>query len=124
MAVIAIDPLLFVCSNLNSNVCSSDLEAQILLEQVNNLIGRHWPRQFWGKYDIGKIAIITATRPQVYIQVHLIRIQCYTSDQYNIVIFSLLQLVVTRKLCRTHFKKFQKVQLLPCYDIQGFSKYY
>lgn len=60
-------PLLFVCSNLSSNLCSSELEAQLLMEQVNAFIGRHWPRQCWGKYDISKIAIVTATRPQVCI---------------------------------------------------------
>ena len=61
-------PLLFVCSNLTSDVHSSvsDQEAQLLLEQVNNFVGhRSWPHEQWGKYDISNIAVVTATRTQV-----------------------------------------------------------
>ena len=36
-------PLLFVCSNLSSNVCLPELEANVLLHQVNFFI-QHWPK--------------------------------------------------------------------------------
>ena len=61
-------PLLFVCSNLTSNVLSStgDQEARLLLQQVNTFAGQHtWPQEQWGKYDLSSIAVVTATRTQV-----------------------------------------------------------
>ena len=64
-------PLLFVCSNLTPDVCPSDVEAQILLEQVNHFIGHNWPSEQWGKYDISNIAVVTATRPQVCMYLYL-----------------------------------------------------
>ncbi|MCG8623370.1 MAG: C-terminal helicase domain-containing protein, partial [Proteobacteria bacterium] len=59
-------PLLFVCSNLTSDVCSPDIEARVLLEQVNFFV-QHWPsdNSSWGKYELNKIAVVTSTRPQV-----------------------------------------------------------
>lgn len=61
-------PLLFVCSNLTSDVLSSvgDQEARLLLEQVNAFVGqRTWPKEQWGEYDLNSIAVVTATRTQV-----------------------------------------------------------
>ena len=61
-------PLLFICSNLTSNVLSSvsDQEAQLLLEQVTAFVDqRTWPKEQWGKYDLSSIAVVTATRTQV-----------------------------------------------------------
>ena len=61
-------PLLFVCSNLTSDVLSSvsGQEARLLLEQVNAFVSqRTWPQEQWGKYDLGSIAVVTATRTQV-----------------------------------------------------------
>lgn len=59
-------PLLFLCSNLTSNVCSREIEALVLLEQVSFFI-KHWPRNnsSWGDYEPKKIAVVTSTRPQV-----------------------------------------------------------
>ena len=69
-------PLLFICSNLTSGVCSPEIEARILLEQVGIFI-QHWPKHdsSWGDYEPKKIAVVTSTRPQVsylnfYISVH------------------------------------------------------
>lgn len=61
-------PLLFLCSNLTSNVCSREIEAHILLEQVSIFV-QHWPRNnsSWGDYEPKKIAVVTSTRPQVAI---------------------------------------------------------
>ena len=63
-------PLLFVCSNLNSNVCSREIEARILLEQVSVFI-QHWPRNnsSWGDCEPKKLAIVTSTRPQVQFKI-------------------------------------------------------
>ena len=60
-------PLLFICSNLTSDVCSPDIEARVLLEQVNFFI-QHWPNDntSWGNYELSKIAVVTSSRPQVY----------------------------------------------------------
>lgn len=62
----ALYPLLFICSNLTSDACSPDIEASVLLEQVN-LFVQHWPsnNRSWGNYDLKKIAIVTSTYPQV-----------------------------------------------------------
>lgn len=59
-------PLLFICSNLTSNVCSPEIEAHILLEHVNFFV-QHWPskNRTWGDYELKKIAVVTSTRPQV-----------------------------------------------------------
>ena len=58
-------PLLFICSNLTSDVCSPDIEASVLLEEVNFFV-QHWPsNRSWGNYDLKKIAVVTSTYPQV-----------------------------------------------------------
>ena len=58
-------PLLFICTNLTSNVCSPEIEAEVLLSQVNFFI-QHWPSDSsWGNYELNKIAVVTSTRPQV-----------------------------------------------------------
>lgn len=59
-------PLLFVCSNLTYDVCSSEVEAEVLLQQVNFFV-QHWPsnNSSWGDYNLQKIAVVTSTRPQV-----------------------------------------------------------
>ena len=59
-------PLLFICSNLTTDVCSPETEAHVLLEQVNFFV-QHWPRSSsWGDYDLKKkVAVVTSTRPQV-----------------------------------------------------------
>ena len=59
-------PLLFVCSNLTSEVCSPELEAKVILDQVNFVV-KHWPKNdsSWGDYDLHKTSIITSTRKQV-----------------------------------------------------------
>ena len=59
-------PLLFVCSNLTSDVSSSELEAKILLDQVNFFV-ENWPtdNSSWGEFELDKIAVVTSTRPQV-----------------------------------------------------------
>ena len=58
-------PLLFICSNLTSNVCSPEIEAEVLLEQVKFFV-QHWPKNSsWGEYELNKIAVVTSTRPQV-----------------------------------------------------------
>ena len=60
-------PLLFVCSNLTTDVLPSvsGEEARLLLKQVNNFVDRcSWPDE-WGNYDLSSIAVITATRTQV-----------------------------------------------------------
>ena len=59
-------PLLFICSNLTPNVCSSEIEADVLLQQVNFFV-QHWPidSHSWGDCDIKKIPVVTSTYPQV-----------------------------------------------------------
>lgn len=59
-------PMLFICSNLTSEICSADVESRILLEQVKIFIGDNWPQKEWGNYDLASIAIVTATHPQVH----------------------------------------------------------
>ena len=60
-------PLLFICSNLTSNGCSCEVEAHLLLDQVNFFV-QHWPsNSSWGNYKLEKIAVVTSTYPQVYI---------------------------------------------------------
>lgn len=59
-------PLLFVCSNLTSDVCSPEVEAKVLLEQVDFFV-KHWPGRSssWGDCNLQKIAVVTSTRSQV-----------------------------------------------------------
>ena len=56
-------PVLFVCSNLTTSMCSPEIEAQVLLEQVN-LFVQDWPKS-WGDRKLKEIAVVTSTRPQV-----------------------------------------------------------
>lgn len=65
-------PLLFVCSNLSTDVCSPELEAQVLLDQVNYFV-EHWPRNnaSWGDCDLNKISVVTSTRPQVKCKIRI-----------------------------------------------------
>ena len=57
-------PLLFVCSSLTNEV-DQKIEAQLLLEQIKRFV-LHWPDQ-WGKRDIRKVCLATASRTQVNI---------------------------------------------------------
>lgn len=58
-------PLIFVCSSLTSNMCTAEVEARILLEQVQIFAGNNWPHHEWGEYDPNSVAVVTANRPQV-----------------------------------------------------------
>lgn len=65
-------PLLFICSNLTSDVCSPEIEASVLLEQVNIFV-QHWPvDDSWGAYDLKKVAVVTSTYPQVRPFLHVL----------------------------------------------------
>ena len=56
-------PVLFVCSNLTTNICSPDIEAEVLLDQVNIFV-QDWPTS-WGDHKLEEIAVVTSTHPQV-----------------------------------------------------------
>ncbi len=59
----AIFPLIFVCSSLSAEV-DCQLEAKILLEQVQYFAISHWPGD-WGARDLKKICLVTASQTQV-----------------------------------------------------------
>jgi hypothetical protein len=80
-------PLLFVCSNVTSNVCSSEIEARILLEQVSMFI-QHWPKNdsSWGNFDPKKIAVVASTRPQVLqVYTHVFAINIHYNTTFFLV---------------------------------------
>ena len=55
-------PLLFVCSSLGPTT-DSNLEAQLILQQVEKFV-HSWPSD-WGRRDLTKIGLVTASRTQV-----------------------------------------------------------
>ncbi len=57
-------PLIFVCSSLTAEV-DCQLEAKILLEQVQYFAMSHWPSSIWGKQDLQTIGLATASQTQV-----------------------------------------------------------
>ena len=56
-------PLLFICSSISSTT-DDELEAQLILQQVEKFAVHSWPSN-WGKRDLTKICLVTASRPQV-----------------------------------------------------------
>ena len=65
-------PLVFVCSNMEQasishNGGTDDTEANILMEQVQRLIGESWPEALWGERDDppGNVCIMTPSPSQV-----------------------------------------------------------
>lgn len=56
-------PLVFVCSSLTSEV-NHELEAQLLLKEVERFVISNWPVN-WGKKDPRKVCIVTPSRTQV-----------------------------------------------------------
>ena len=59
----ALFPLIFVCSSATADV-KCDVEAQLLLEQVQHFVMSHWPES-WGKKDLYDICLATASQYQV-----------------------------------------------------------
>lgn len=55
--------LMFICSSLTSNV-DQYLEAELVLQQIKTLLLLNWPAK-WGKRDLKKIGLVTASRVQV-----------------------------------------------------------
>ena len=65
-------PLLFICSNLSPDSCSPEVEAQVLLDEVNKFT-QSWPENdSWGAYDLQRIAVITSTRQQVWYDIAIV----------------------------------------------------
>ena len=62
-------PLIFVCSSTTGQV-NSQLEAQVLLEQVQYFAVSHWPTS-WGARDLRKVCLATTSQTQVCV-VHTI----------------------------------------------------
>ena len=56
-------PLLFVCSSVSSTT-DDELEAQLILQQVEKFAVHSWPSN-WGKRDLTKICLVTASKTQV-----------------------------------------------------------
>lgn len=65
-------PLVFVCSALTmgvDNKCEANVEANVLLRQLENFVVLNWPDS-WGEKDLSKICLVTASRTQVLILGH------------------------------------------------------
>ena len=56
-------PLIFVCSALKSHV-DQNFEAKLLLTEARSFVALNWPNQ-WGRKDLSKISLVTASRTQV-----------------------------------------------------------
>ena len=115
-------PLLFVCSNLTSDVCSPKIEAKVLLDQVDFFV-KHWPSSniSWGDFELKKIAVVMSTQPQVYL-CYIINIIIEVHYIILLIIIT-LQLVVTRSMGRTEFSNLYRIRLLTLYRIQGDKTY-
>ena len=57
-------PLVFVCSSLVEEV-DPHLEAELLLNSMQDYIISNWPKERWGKRDWNKICLTTALQTQV-----------------------------------------------------------
>lgn len=56
-------PLVFVCSSLTADV-DPNLEAKLILQQIKHYVVSLWPVS-WGRQDLSKICLATASRTQV-----------------------------------------------------------
>ena len=56
-------PLLFICSSVSSTT-DNDVEAQLILQQVEKFAVHSWPSD-WGRRDLTKVCLVTASRTQV-----------------------------------------------------------